>query len=100
HTRCSRDWSSDVCSSDLFYEGLSRKDELKVRATAEKLENNKVALTIEIEAEKVDAALDRAYRKLARDVTIPGFRKGRAPRKVIRSEERRVGNEHTARGTG
>lgn len=61
-----------------------------VRATAEKLENNKVALTIEIEAEKVDAALDRAYRKLAREVTIPGFRKGRAPRKVI---EARLGKQ-------
>src|SRR5690606_58221 len=61
-----------------------------VRATAEKLENNKVALTIEIEAEKVDAALDRAYRKLARDMTIPGFRKGRAPRKVI---EARLGKQ-------
>jgi len=54
-----------------------------MRATAERLENNKVALEIEVEAEKVDAALERAYRKVAQQVTIPGFRKGKAPRKVI-----------------
>ena len=54
-----------------------------MKAVAERLPNNRVALQIEVEAERVDAALERAYRKLAREVNIPGFRKGKAPRKII-----------------
>jgi len=61
-----------------------------MKATAERLENNKVALEIEVDAAKVDAALERAYRKVAQQVNIPGFRKGKAPRKII---EARFGKE-------
>ncbi|MFO7318540.1 MAG: trigger factor [Limnochordia bacterium] len=61
-----------------------------MKATAERLENNKVALDIEVDAEEVDAALERAYRKVVQRVTIPGFRKGKAPRKVV---EARLGKE-------
>lgn len=61
-----------------------------MKATAERLEKNRVALHVEVEAERVDAALERAYRKLASQVNIPGFRKGRAPRKII---EARLGKE-------
>jgi len=61
-----------------------------LKATAERLEKNRVALHVEVEAERVDAALERAYRKLASRVNIPGFRKGRAPRKVV---EARLGKE-------
>ena len=61
-----------------------------MKAIAERLDNNKVALTIEVDAAKVDAALERAYRKVAQQVNIPGFRKGKAPRKII---EARLGKE-------
>lgn len=61
-----------------------------MKATAERLDNNKVALTIEVDAAKVDAALERAYRKIAQQVSIPGFRKGKAPRRII---EARLGKE-------
>lgn len=61
-----------------------------MKATAERLENNKVALTIEVDATVVDAALERAYRKVAQQVSIPGFRKGKAPRRII---EARFGKE-------
>lgn len=61
-----------------------------VKAVAERLEKNKVSLEIVVEAEKVDAALDRAYRKVARQVNVPGFRKGKVPRSVI---EMRYGKE-------
>src|SRR5690606_21188898 len=63
---------------------------LGMKATAERLENNKVALDIEVDAEEVDAALERAYRNVVQRVTIPGFRKGKAPRKVA---EARLGKE-------
>lgn len=56
----------------------------------EVLEDNKVKLEVEIESEKVDEALEQAYRKVVKDIEIPGFRKGKAPRKII---EQRFGEE-------
>lgn len=49
----------------------------------ENLEANKVELKIEIEPERVNKALDQAYKKVVKDVEIPGFRKGKVPRKVL-----------------
>lgn len=49
----------------------------------EKLDNNQGVLTIEVEAEKVDQALDQAFKKVANRVNIPGFRKGKIPRKLF-----------------
>ena len=45
----------------------------------------RVKLTVEIDAETFDADIDAAFRKLAREVRIPGFRPGRAPRRVLES---------------
>lgn len=49
----------------------------------EKTENNEGILTIEVDAEKVDASLDRAFKKIVRTVNVPGFRKGRVPRQIF-----------------
>ncbi len=49
----------------------------------EKLEHNMAKLTIEVPAEEFIAALDGAYRQQRGQITIPGFRKGKAPRKMI-----------------
>ncbi len=54
-----------------------------------KLENNTVELTVEVEAERVNEAIEKAYRKLRTNVTIPGFRKGKAPRALV---ERHLGS--------
>lgn len=54
-----------------------------MKATVEKLENDRVKLEIEVDAERVNTALDRAYRKVVRNITVPGFRKGRVPRPVL-----------------
>ena len=40
-------------------------------------------LTLQVEAERFAAAVDGAYRKNRKDIFVPGFRKGKAPRKVI-----------------
>lgn len=48
-----------------------------------KLEGNLAELTVEVEAEKVNEALEEAYRKLRTKVNIPGFRKGKAPRVMV-----------------
>ncbi|MCD8106206.1 MAG: trigger factor [Lachnospiraceae bacterium] len=49
----------------------------------EKLENNMAKLTIEASAETFIAALEKAYRAQRGKISIPGFRKGKAPRKMI-----------------
>ncbi len=52
-------------------------------ASFEKLENNKVKLGMTISAEDFDKAVDKAYLKLRKTITVPGFRKGHAPKGVI-----------------
>ena len=51
--------------------------------TVEKIATNKVKILFEVEAEKFDAAMAKAYLKVRNHVSIPGFRKGKAPRKMI-----------------
>lgn len=49
----------------------------------EKLENNMAKLTIEVSAEDFEKAVEGAYNKQKNKISIPGFRKGKAPRKMI-----------------
>ena len=49
----------------------------------EKLEKNMAKLTIEVSAEELEKAIQSAYLKNKNKITIPGFRKGKAPRKMI-----------------
>ncbi len=49
----------------------------------EKLEGNMAKLTIEVSAEDFEAAIEKAYQKNKNKINIPGFRKGKAPRKMI-----------------
>ena len=49
----------------------------------EKMEKNMAKLTIEVSAEDLDKAMERAYQKQKSKITLPGFRKGKAPRKMI-----------------
>ena len=51
--------------------------------SCEKLEKSKVALTIEVGAEEFEAAVNKAYLKMRGKMSIPGFRPGKAPRKII-----------------
>ncbi|MEC1720396.1 trigger factor [Schinkia azotoformans] len=56
----------------------------------EKLEGNQGVLTIEVDAETVSQALDTAFKKVVNKVNVPGFRKGKVPRKMF---EQRFGVE-------
>lgn len=49
----------------------------------EKLENNMAKLTIEVPAEELEKAIESAYQKNRNKISIPGFRKGKAPRRII-----------------
>ena len=61
---------------------------MKVAVT--KKEHNITELVIELPVEEVAKAYDKAFKKLVQQVNIPGFRKGKAPRKMI---EKRVGED-------
>ena len=54
-----------------------------MKATWEKIDKNEGVLTVEVEPERVSEALDRAFRKVVKQVTVPGFRKGKVPRKIF-----------------
>lgn len=56
----------------------------------EKIENNKVSLEVEVPEEEVNDALHKAYLKVVKNVSIPGFRKGKVPRRIL---EARFGPE-------
>ncbi len=51
--------------------------------SCEKVEKSQVALTIEVGAAEFQAAIEKAYQKMRRKVNVPGFRPGKAPRKLI-----------------
>src|SRR5688572_24718950 len=57
--------------------------------SVEPLEGNKVRLTVEVPAAEFEKAIDGAFRKLAREVKIPGFRPGKVPRQLL---EARIGS--------
>lgn len=59
-------------------------------ANWEKIEKNLGVLTVEVAADRVDAALDKAFKKVAAKVNVPGFRKGKVPRSLF---EKRFGVE-------
>ena len=53
---------------------------------AEKKENNRVELEIEVDAAAFEAAVQKAYKKDVQKMSIPGFRKGKAPRALLERE--------------
>ena len=55
---------------------------MKLKST-EKLENGKVCLEIQVEKPEFDEAMHKAYLKNKSKITVPGFRKGKAPRNMI-----------------
>lgn len=54
-----------------------------VKAVVEKLENDKVKIEIEVDASEFEKTVEKVYLKNRSGIAIPGFRKGKAPRKVI-----------------
>jgi trigger factor len=62
-----------------------------MQTTIEETDKHVVRLSVEVPPEEVSRDLDRAYRKVAAEVRIPGFRKGKVPRQII---DARIGREH------
>lgn len=59
-----------------------------MKSSVEVLEDNKVKVYVEIEEDEFDRDVDRAFKAIAKEVRLPGFRQGRAPRRVL---EARIG---------
>ena len=60
-----------------------KEENSKMSVQVEKLEKSMAKLTIEASAEDFAAAIDKAYKKNRNKIAMPGFRKGKAPRKMI-----------------
>jgi trigger factor len=61
-----------------------------MRCSVEPLEGNKVKVSVEVDEAEFDKAIDAAFRKIAREMRIPGFRPGKAPRRIL---EARLGTD-------
>ncbi len=68
--------------------GAHRYTRRSVKSSVETLEGNKVKLYVEVEEAEFDHDIDRAFKLIAKEVNLPGFRAGKAPRKVL---EARIG---------
>lgn len=53
------------------------------KTTLEKLDNNKVKLTIHVGQDSFEEGMQKSYLKNRKSISIPGFRKGKVPRKVM-----------------
>src|SRR5579863_7562270 len=61
-----------------------------MKAVVEPLEGNKVKLSIEVDEQEFERDIDAAFKRIAREVRIPGFRPGKAPRRIL---EARLGKD-------
>ncbi len=57
-----------------------------MKVSMEDLENRRIALNIEAEAAELGKSMDEAYHHLVKEVSIPGFRKGKAPRVILEQQ--------------
>ncbi len=54
-----------------------------MRSTSEALEGNRVKLTVEVDEEELRKAVDDTFRRLQKEVSVPGFRPGKVPRRLL-----------------
>ena len=65
-----------------------------MNSTVEALDDNKVKLSVDVAEEEIEGAIDAAFKKIGKEVRLPGFRPGKVPRRVL---EARFGKDF-ARG--
>ena len=57
-----------------------------VNSSVKNLEDNKVIVSIEVPEDDIEVAIDEAFKKISKEVKLPGFRQGKAPRKVLEAK--------------
>ena len=69
-----------------------------VKSTLETLEDNRVKLCVEVDETEFDSAVDAAFKRIAKEVRMPGFRPGKAPRRLLEAQfGHQVGREEALR---
>jgi trigger factor len=69
-----------------------------VKAVVEPLEGNKVKLSVEVDESEFEKDIDAAFRRIAKEVRLPGFRPGKAPRRILEAKlGKDVGREQALR---
>ena len=59
---------------------------LLMKSTVETLEDNRVKLSVEVDEAEFDTAVDAAFKRIAKEVRMPGFRPGKAPRRLLEAQ--------------
>ena len=72
-----------LCNKYIDNKKTNEKDNDSKENKVEKLEKNTVKLTIEVPAEELEKALQEAYNRQKKNISMPGFRKGKVPRAMI-----------------
>ncbi|MCP4435761.1 MAG: trigger factor [Actinomycetia bacterium] len=57
-----------------------------MKSTVEPVEGNKVRLVVDVEEAELEPALDAAWKEISKEVRLPGFRPGKAPRKLLEKQ--------------
>ena len=57
-----------------------------MKSTVETLEDNRVKLSVEVDEAEFDTAVDAAFKRIAKEVRMPGFRPGKAPRRLLEAQ--------------
>ena len=79
-----RDISRECASArNTPAEGFRRGYEPSVKISTEQREPREAVLTVELDNADIEPYLDQAYRRAVRRLSIPGFRKGKAPRRIV-----------------
>lgn len=69
-----------------------------VKSNVETLEDNRVKVSVEVDESEFDSAVDAAFKRIAREVRMPGFRPGKAPRRLLEAQlGHMVGREEALR---
>ncbi len=69
-----------------------------MKSNVEVLEDNRVKLSVEVEESEFDSAVDAAFKRIAKEVRLPGFRPGKAPRRILEAQfGHQVGREEALR---
>ena len=61
-----------------------------VKSAVETVTPTRAKLTVEVPFEELKPSLDQAYKKIAQQIQVPGFRRGKIPAAIIDSRQRRV----------
>jgi trigger factor len=63
-----------------------RYTRLSVKSTVEVLEDNKVKVSVEVDEAEFEAEVDAAFKRISKEVRLPGFRPGKAPRRILEAK--------------